>query len=172
MSRLPKSVLPVFVVATLAGACLHFVYELFPNPLTACFSPVCESLWEHLKLLYWPYLLASLFLVRREGWQSLGRRAFAVLVPSAVMLAVGYVYHILLGGESLFFDIALYVLLMAVAFFLPAFLRRSCWDAWREPLLLLAVALGAAIVLFTFLPPMGLLFIDLSGVKTWVVLPC
>lgn len=53
--------LAVFAAATLLGACLHFVYALFPNPVTALISPTCESLWEHLKLLFWPYLAAMCF---------------------------------------------------------------------------------------------------------------
>ena len=35
MSRLSKAALITFVVATLAGSCLHFVYALWPNGLTA-----------------------------------------------------------------------------------------------------------------------------------------
>ena len=35
MSRLSKAALITFVVATLAGSCLHFLYALWPNGLTA-----------------------------------------------------------------------------------------------------------------------------------------
>ena len=34
------------------------------------------------------------------------------------------------------------------------------------------LALGAAILLFTFLPPSGPLFLDLTAVNTWHTLPC
>ena len=64
MFRLSRKMLAVFAAATLLGACLHFVYALFPNPVTALISPTCESLWEHLKLLFWPYLAAMCFLTR------------------------------------------------------------------------------------------------------------
>ena len=128
MSRLSKSALLLFVVATLAGACLHFVYALFPNAVTACFSPVQESLWEHLKLLYWPYLAASLLLARNEGWDTLRVRALTLLLCCAAALAAGWLYHIILGGEALFFDVALYVLTMAAAFLLPA-----CSGSFRSP---------------------------------------
>ena len=66
MSRLSKAALITFVVATLAGSCLHFVYALWPNGLTALLAPVNESLWEHVKILYWPCLLSGILLVRRE----------------------------------------------------------------------------------------------------------
>ena len=51
-----KLIVPVFVCAVLAGVGLHFLYARFPCTLSALLSPVCESLWEHIKILYWPYL--------------------------------------------------------------------------------------------------------------------
>ena len=50
--------------AILAGAGLHFLWQALPNPLFALISPVNESVWEHLKLLYWPMLAAALVLAR------------------------------------------------------------------------------------------------------------
>ena len=44
-----------------AGILLHFSYEWsMENPFVALFAPVNESVWEHLKLLFFPFLLASL----------------------------------------------------------------------------------------------------------------
>ena len=39
----------------------HFLYDLIPNNFTAIFFPVNESIWEHMKLLYTPIILTSLF---------------------------------------------------------------------------------------------------------------
>ena len=64
MRKLPKKLLTALVVTTLAGACLHFLYVLLPNPVTALLAPVNESLWEHLKIFFWPYLAAALLLTR------------------------------------------------------------------------------------------------------------
>ena len=69
LPRFSKAALFAFVIATLAGSCLHFVHDLFPSPVTALFSPVNESLWEHLKILFWPYLVSILLL------SHLGERA-------------------------------------------------------------------------------------------------
>lgn len=147
MSRLSKAALITFVVATLAGSCLHFVYALWPNGLTALLAPVNESLWEHVKILYWPCLLSGVLLVRREP-ESLGARAFSLLLSAAVMLGVGYLYHVVLEGDSLFFDVALYVLVMAAFFLLPCFLRTPVWSRTR--------LLWAALVLALAPPPLYL----------------
>ena len=170
MSRLSRSVLLTFVAAVVAGSCLHFVYELFPCGVTALFAPVSESIWEHAKLIYWPCVAAALLLARKER-ESLGPRAFSLLLAVAFMLAAGYLYHIPLEGDSLLVDIALYVFSMGICFFLPLFLRQTFFQNRRGLLLLLAAALGAVILVFTFLPPAGLLFTDLSGINTWQVYP-
>ena len=171
MPRLSKTEWIAFVAATVAGACLHFLYTLLPCPATALVAPVRESLWEHVKLLYWPALAAGLFLHRRRPG-LLGQRAFALLAAAAGMLALGYVYHIRLQGDALAVDILLYAAAMALALLLPPLLRGPWWQEFRELLVLLVLALGAATLLFTFLPPGGLLFADLSGTPTWVTLPC
>lgn len=158
-----------FVITTLVGTAMHFLYDLLPSPLTALFSPVNESIWEHVKLIYWPYL-AAMFLV--TGKEARGHRCswlFTLLVISVSMLLAGYVYHISLGLDNLVFDIALYVFLMALGFWLPG--RLNPKNARCAPVLLLVIALGAAIILFTFLPPDHILFADLSGVNTWYTIP-
>jgi len=170
MSRLSKAALITFVVATLAGSCLHFVYALWPNGLTALLAPVNESLWEHVKILYWPCLLSGVLLVRREP-ESLGARAFSLLLSAEVMLGVGYLYHVVLEGDSLFFDVALYVLVMAAFFLLPCFLRTPVWSRTRLLWVVLVLALGAATFVFTWCPPDGLLFRDLS-LPAIYSLPC
>ena len=170
MSRLSRSTLLAFVVTVVVGSCLHFLYDLVPCPLTALFAPVSESIWEHSKLVYWPGLAAALLLARRDR-DSLGPRVFSLLLAVAVMQVLGWLYHIPLGGEALLVDIALYLLSMGIVFFLPLFLTQSFWQRYRNLWLLLAAALGAAIVVFTFLPPSGLLFTDLSGANTWSSYP-
>ena len=171
MCRLSRSNLLLFAAAVVAGSCLHFLHELLPWTVTALFAPVSESLWEHAKLLYWPSLVTGLLLTQ-GGERRLGARCLALLLGTAVMLAGGYLYHITLSGESLLFDILLYVLSMAVCLLLPYFLDAPLWTQGQDLLVLLVVALGAALLLFTFLPPAGLLFTDLSGANTWSQLPC
>ena len=172
MPRLSTRVIRTFVLATLAGSCLHFVYAFLPNPITALFSPVNESLWEHLKILFWPGLVSALILSRGADRGTLAHRLLSLLLAGAAMLCVGYGYHILLGGESLAFDIILYVLAMALCFLLPGAFRKPFSAGKRELVVLITAAVGAAILLFTFLPPAWILFTDLSGANTWSRIPC
>ncbi len=167
--KLSKRLLIAFVLTTLAGILLHFLFDLLPSAVTAVFAPVNESIWEHLKVIYWPYLAAMLIVTGKAGRGRRSSWLFSLLVISVAMLVIGYVYHISLGGSSVAFDIGLYVVLMAIGFYLPGRLNDTAGRS--APVFFLVVLLGVAIVLFTFLPPDHILFSDLSEVHTWYTIP-
>ena len=151
----------LFLVTTVAGVLLHFVYEWLPVWPVALFSPVNESLWEHIKILYWPYLAASAFL----AWgRPTGMRPWllSLVILCPLMLVLGLLLHAALALHALWLDIALYLGLMAFGFWFPVrFSGPFRGWRWRIPAIL-AFLLGALILLFTFFPPAGVLFADLS----------
>ncbi len=157
--------------AILAGCVLHFVYGWLPNAVTALFSPVNESLWEHLKLVFWPYLGAALILNRdRPG----GIRPWLLVLPllCALTLLLGWLYNVVLGGESMWVNIAIYALVMVLGFWLPTrFSGPFKGVKWLLPIAAAAI-LGALIAWYTLYPPESLLFRDLRVVGSWLPLPC
>lgn len=166
-----RQLILTFIAAVLAGCVLHFVYGWFPSAVTALISPVNESLWEHVKLVFWPYLGAALLLNRdRPG----GVRPWLLVLPGlcALLLVLGWVYHVILGGEAMWVDIAIYVLVMALGFWLPTrFSGPFKGVKWLLPALAV-IALGLLIAWFTLYPPEGLLFRDLRAVGSWLAMPC
>lgn len=166
-----RSLVLTFLVTVLTGVCLHFLHFSFPNPITALFSPVNESIWEHCKLVFWPGLAAALWLT----WGRPGAiRPWLLLLPiqCALLLALGYGYHILLGGEALWVDILIYLLVMLFGFGVsPRFSGPFTGWKWLLPLLMTA-ALASLLYIFTLYPPDHILFSDLSGAPTWNILPC
>lgn len=168
----PKRQLMITALLTiLLGSGLHFLYSLWPNGITALFSPVCESLWEHIKIFFWPYLGAALWLTRgRPG--GIRPWCLTLVLMCALMLLLGYGYHILLEGRAMWVDILLYVQLMALGFWLPTrFTGPFSGPLWLLPLLL-TVLLALAIPVFTLWPPHLALFTDLSVANAWRMLPC
>lgn len=42
---------------TLLSAPWHFLYDLIPLPIIGAFAPVNETVWEHLKIVFYPFLI-------------------------------------------------------------------------------------------------------------------
>ena len=159
------------IAAMLAGCVLHFLYHWWPSPVTALVAPVNESLWEHIKLVFWPYLAAALILNRdRPG----GVRPWLLTLPllCGITLLLGWLYHVTLGGEALWVDLALYAAVMVLGFWLPTRFSGPFRGArWLLPILAAAL-LALLIAWVTVRPPEALLFRDLSAVGSWLPLPC
>ena len=166
-----RQLVMTWLAALLAGFVLHFLYQWQPNAVTALFSPVNESLWEHIKLIFWPFLGAALVLNRdRPG----GIRPWLLVLPllCALTLALGWVYNVTLGGESLGVNIAVYVLVMTLGFRLATrFSGPFKGVKWALPIVAV-LALALMIGWFTLYPPELLLFRDLATVGSWLSLPC
>lgn len=172
MEKSTKKLLLLYLAAAALGVLLHFLYQWLPNPILALVSPVRESVWEHTKLLYFPLLAVSL-LMGRGGQGARAPWLLSQAVVCAAMLGAGYLYHVTLRGESLWADLALYFALLAVGFLLPRVLWPLCeWPGTDKAAAALTALLGALIVWFTFFPPDGALFADLSqGLRTFLTIP-
>ena len=146
-----------FFLTALAGAGLHFVYELCPLPIVGLFAPVNESVWEHLKLFFWPFLAAAFVLTRG---QADGQRAWSGFLLAELLmplLCMGGFYTLTagFGVEALWVDLALYTVTMAAGFRLAYRRMMDGTAAWAAGVLVIAVGLyGAALILFTMAPPL------------------
>ena len=173
MEKTTKKWLLCYLAAAALGVLLHFLYQWFPNPVLALVSPVRESVWEHVKLLYFPLLAAALVMGR--GGKGMGRAPWllGMLAACAVMLGAGYLYHVTLRGEALAVDLLLFFLALALGFLLPRVLWVLCeWPGTEQAAWALTALLGLLIVWFTFFPPNTALFADLSGaLRTFLTIP-
>jgi len=148
------------------GSVLHFVFEWSGDAIPiAPIAAVNESIWEHLKLGFWPALVFAALEYSRFG-KSANNFPFAktlgiYLIPITIVVLY-YAYTAILGQGLLVVDIAIFVVAVVVgqlvsyklltAFPLPERLNRFAPIA-------LAV-LGILFVLFTFYPPQFPLFRD------------
>ena len=144
------------LAAIIGGCALHFLYAVLPNPLTALVAPVNESVWEHLKLLYYPTLLAAYLLSQCTGERRQLWSGFLVAVLTMPVFLVG-VYYLLacgFGVEGLPVDIGLYAVTMAGGFALAYGLyRKGCALRVTGVLLMLVIFYGAFLVVFSFAAP-------------------
>lgn len=48
------------IISLIIPFLLHFIYNFFPNFITSIFSPVNESIWEHMKILFGSIVLSGI----------------------------------------------------------------------------------------------------------------
>ena len=145
-----------YLLSCAAGVGLHFLYGLWPNRLTMLFAPVQESVWEHLKLLYWPFLLGMAPLLADAGDRQacLGAALTGLLRMPALLLSAYYVLSGAFGVESAAVDICLYFVVMAAGFYTVWRLRSA--PAVRRcagTLAMVAGLYGLMLVLFSLAAP-------------------
>jgi hypothetical protein len=151
---------------SIVGSALHFAFAWSGNWLpVAMFAAVNESIWEHLKLAFWPGLLwaaierPNLNLGRSEFWAIKG---IALLVAPIAIVLVFTAYTGILGRNILYLDIGTFIFAVALGQFVSAWLITSSLKSLairRIGHLLLAMQIMAYSTL-TFLPPEIDLFMD------------
>ena len=150
-----KRFLIAAIVAAIGGTALHFLYDVFPTPLVAVFAPINESPWEHLKLLFWPTVLAAYVLAHMHRKpQKIWSAFFVALLLMPIFLLAVYYLLVHFGADSVPADIALYYVTMLAGFALAYVLskRRHLVD-YGGFLLMIVMLYGSALVLFSFAAP-------------------
>lgn len=152
---LKKRYILVYVLTALAGTGMHFLYDLCPNPLFALIAPVNESIWEHLKLLFWPFLAGGWALYTKDRQRSLlGAWMAAVLLMPAAL--IGMYYTLLCGfdftGEVS--NIALYYIVLAMGFlFLYVHRNSNRLSRLAGVLTMLAAIYASCLLVFSIAAP-------------------
>lgn len=150
-----------FLFTGTLGVLLHFVYEWSGgSALTACFSAVNESTWEHMKLLFVPLFLFSVVqmcLLGRNYPNLPAVRALSALTGVSLIPVLFYTYTGALGYHAVWADIAVFFLADLGAFALDfRLLSRGRFSSRWMQILGLAVLWGLAFcfVWCTFRPPL------------------
>ena len=156
-----------FLFVCAAGTALHFLYQWSGESVAAApFAAVNESVWEHMKLLFWPMLLwagaerAVLGGYSRGFWPA---KALGTLLGLALIPALYYTYTGALDVSVMWVDIAIFFVAAAAAFLAETRMLARDWrcrGGARASALVLLLLLSAAFVLCTFVPPRFPLFRD------------
>ena len=102
-----------FLFILVTGSLLHFAFELsnFWIPI-AYITPVNESIWEHLKMVFWPglvFFVFEYFYLRNQVNNFWIAKAVCLFVMT-IFIVVGWYGMVALIGENIFLiDILLFV---------------------------------------------------------------
>lgn len=167
MNKLLKKEILAAVFVFFAGSLLHFVFDWSGRiPAVGLISPVNESTWEHLKLLFYPMLIVTavqyIFRKNRRPDLLFGK-AMGILAGCAAILVIFYSYTGIVGQNFLAADILVFALGTLVAFLVDYYIlssekyQNSCCQYAGGILLLFMLAL---FFVFTLYPPQIALFQD------------
>ena len=155
-----------FIFTGIFGTFLHFLFDLTDGNLgAALISAVNESIWEHLKLLFYPMVIFAFIEHRRWGkdihhfWcvKLRGIMLGLILIP-----VLYYSYTGILGTGADWFNIAIFFLVAGVVYWRETKLLQQVGSGKCKPLIALGI-IGLIAVVFTmltFFPPGIPLFQD------------
>ena len=166
-----KKAIPVwqmggFVFTAVAGTLLHFLFDWTGSSLiVALFSAVNESIWEHLKLLFYPAIAVAV--VEYLFW---GKENKSFWCTKLIGIAVGvvmipmlyYTYTGALGVKVDWFNITIFFVVAALVYWLETklFLTGFSCRLGDKPAVGLICVMAVAFTILTFVPPHIPLFQD------------
>lgn len=107
----------VLIIGTLS----HFFYEWSGNNfIIGLFSPVNESVWEHMKLVFFPMILYSAFAAYKLNNTYPGSSsalAFGILFGTFLVPVLFYTYTGILGRSYTVIDILIFIISVIAAFY-------------------------------------------------------
>ncbi len=148
------------------GSILHFTFEWSGgNAVVGVFSAVNESVWEHLKLGFWPAIVFALVefkYLRKETNNFMFAKTIGIYLIPITIVVIFYSYTAIIGESVLVIDILSFVLAVIVGQLVSYKLltgKRLPYNLDLVSLIALTL-LGLAFVIFTFYPPQLGLFQD------------
>lgn len=158
MKRLIRYTIIGTVFVSILGTLSHFFYEWSDNSLiVGLFSPVNESTWEHMKLIFFPMLFFSIRAIPRlkGDYPCIASSLLSgILLGTALIPVIFYTYTGILGYNRLALDIATFALSVIIAFYTAYRLTTSCRMQRHIWILYAAICIAMlCFFLFTFCPP-------------------
>ncbi len=102
-----------FFWIVIVGSLLHFTYEWSgKSTLVGFFSPVNESLWEHLKLGYFSlslFILIEYWVLRNKTEAYFFAKAAGIISMSILIVLIAYIYELVAKDSNMFFHIGLFI---------------------------------------------------------------
>ena len=122
-----------FIFTVIIGVLFHFLFDLTnENIVVAFIAPVNESIWEHIKLVYFPmfvYALLEYCFLGKEHNQFWCIKLKSILIGMALIPTLYYTYTGIIGKTVDWFNVVIFFCVTGVVYFLETkmFLEnKSC----------------------------------------------
>lgn len=144
------------IFVCILGTLLHFTYKFFgENNFVASFSAVNESVWEHLKLLFFPMLLTTIigyFCIEKNAPNFLCSNALGIITSMLFIIIFFYTYTEIIGKSILLIDIASFFVAVILGEYLAYKLMISNLNCNNIIAIIILTIILICFVVFTYFP--------------------
>lgn len=169
-SKLLKIELIVTILELILGTLLHFIYEWSGNNvIIASFSAVNESVWEHLKLVFYPMLILGLieyYFVKNIANNYIEAKAIGTFTAISFIVISFFTYTGIIGTN--FFII--YILIFIISIILGEWTSYKLMKRKNESTIQTKILAGGILIfllscfiIFTYVTPQVNLFRDFTN---------
>lgn len=145
------------IFVCILGTLLHFTYKFFgENVFVATFSAVNESVWEHLKLLFFPMFLTTIigyFYIGKNAPNFLCSKTLGILVSMLFIIIFFYTYTGIIGTSIVFIDIASFFVAVILGEYLSYKLMITNFKCNNIIAIIILTITLICFIVFTYLTP-------------------
>ena len=152
------------IFAFILGTLLHFTFELSgENLFVGLFSAVNESVWEHLKLLFFPMLITTIsgyFYLGKDKTNFVCSKTFGIIIAMIFTIVFFYTYTGILGQNIAIIDISSFFVAVLLGEYVAYILMKNNFKCNKIKSIIILLLLLFCFIAFTFYPPNIGLFKD------------
>lgn len=153
------------IFCLILGTILHFTYEWFNyNVIVGLFSTINESVWEHLKLLFYPMFFISII-----GYFKIGRKLcnywyaqmYGIVFALIFVVVFFYTYTGIIGRSFFLLDIASFIIgILWGEYIVYKMIKQKEMCNLEALSIITSIIILLCFLIFTIYPPILPLFED------------
>ena len=153
------------IFCLILGTILHFTYEWFNyNVIVGLFSTINESVWEHLKLLFYPMFFISIigyFKIGRKLCNYLYAQMYWIVFALIFVVVFFYTYTGIIGRSFFLLDIASFIIgILLGEYIVYKMLKQKEMCKLEALSIITSIIILLCFLIFTIYPPILPLFED------------
>lgn len=167
LGKLEKVQIGVSIISIIIGTLLHYIYGWFgENIFVASFSAVNASVWEHLKLIFYPMLVVGIieyFFVNKNANNYFESKTIGIFISICFMVITFFTYTGILGTNFFIIDIIIFIASILIGEYISYKLMIREDESNVKTKILASIILLFLLICFivcTYVPPRVNLFRD------------
>ena len=163
--KIIKTQIIVTTIAIILGTIFHFVYGWSgENKIVGIFTPVNESVWEHLKLAFFPMLILAIiqyFYLGKKTHNYIEAKTIGIFTSILFIIVFYYTYTGIIGTNFLILDILTFIISIILGEYVAYKLMNIEEQSNKTTKILSAfiiIVLFTSFIVFTYKAPKANLF--------------